>query len=691
MSTELLGRSVHSLEPQKKHVVLIWRHLERPRITQDVYDPQYRWKKEIVKKTDNWLYRPRVRTGFCQLFSTQYSVRGRLRVKHDHVVSRRATATTEVLKSLYTCEGIRDIFPSISCSREIDDMDNPQCGGSATVLTRLKSCEGLENNTISHSKTIIDILPHEIIGNIIDLVVTEHIEFMPIEDRIEREEEPFYLWLHSTHVCRRWRQIALQTPKIWRRILITSQDCINAMLERSRNTLLQVFAHDWESHQWKECADLICHVLSARPHRVETVELSISAKTKERIQSRMVNLRFPTLRRIRIHSEYCHNSDDNIISPPLPLHESALEDIDLRTWQFPLALLSLSTLTTHLKIEQPINCDAYIQFEELLDALHQMPNLQSLELKGSVESIDSIPNCHSTIHLPKLNSFALWAVDLFTATTLLQCLCLSTGTCNVELFLTGILTRNTEDEFAKTISNYFAHTPATILTIDLDFPGKNETIWFKAEAASNRMLTVSARSKVDIGGGRGMLSSLLSYLPTTEVHTLNLGDSAPNISNPSRIPDWWSAVNQQLRNVTALTIYSESYRGLIAALRPPASDSPLVDLDVPPPQPCFPNTPIQFPFQNLHHLEVSMSKVGEDVGRDLRDALIARRENGLAMPKTMSLYSDYDTSSYNSASVLMSDATYETLRELILSSEGTIKCNFCGPDRDPTQDWRTLR
>ncbi|EKM54860.1 uncharacterized protein PHACADRAFT_259015 [Phanerochaete carnosa HHB-10118-sp] len=55
----------------------------------------------------------------------------------------------------------------------------------------------------------------------------------------EPETRP-YAWIRCTHVCRRWRELALSSPFLWRRIVPTSPEWTQELLSRSRQTPLLV-------------------------------------------------------------------------------------------------------------------------------------------------------------------------------------------------------------------------------------------------------------------------------------------------------------------------------------------------------------------------------------------------------------------------------------------------------------------
>ncbi|KAI0074257.1 hypothetical protein K474DRAFT_1665596 [Panus rudis PR-1116 ss-1] len=557
-------------------------------------------------------------------------------------------------------------------------MEEIQCGNPSAPPSQLEPLNPPERIKVSYSKTIIDVLPDELIGDIIDLVVSEYLDSMAFGERMD-EEEPFYLWLHSTHVCRRWRQIALQTPKIWRRISITSKDCVLSMLVRSKNANLQVFAKDWGNKQRRKYADLVCHVLCARPHRVESVDLNISPKTYERIRRRLGDTSFTSLRQVRIYSDTDSGSPDIVLAnPPLRLRDSPrLEEIDLCSCVFPMRLLPLSNTTTCIKLQQLHERYANLEFEELLDVLQQMPNLKNLILCYSLKPIDNVPSTLTSVALSKLRLISLQGVTMFTTTTLLHCLHFPT-TCDVEIQLTETLVRGSEDVFARDIADHFVDTPATTLEIDFSF-SPEERISFGARTASNRSLAVTAYSEVDAGGGRSMLTSLLSYLPTSKVRTLILSDRSHSLLDPENPPVWWMPLSHQLPNVETLKLDGDSRR-LVSALRAPTPTGyPPLPPTLPPTEPYIHNTPGWLPYRNLRQLDVIMMHVTEDIGMGLHETLEGRRENGLEVLKSVRLYSRYRWPPFEEDSALLSEATFKSL-QAVVGMDGSVECNLFGSD-----------
>ncbi|GJE90066.1 F-box protein [Phanerochaete sordida] len=59
---------------------------------------------------------------------------------------------------------------------------------------------------------------------------------------IQKTQPPYrpYSWISCTHVCRRWRELALSSPCLWRRIVPASPEWTEELLSRSRQTSLCV-------------------------------------------------------------------------------------------------------------------------------------------------------------------------------------------------------------------------------------------------------------------------------------------------------------------------------------------------------------------------------------------------------------------------------------------------------------------
>lgn len=190
----------------------------------------------------------------------------------------------------------------------------------------------------------------------------------------------FYHWIGITHVCRHWRIVALESPRLWQNILITTVqpkkiEVVVAFLLRSKRTPLHIKAVVVGQHSWK----LLGALLMREVHRTETMELHVHPADAEAIASnfpssapvlqvldvyadsksfgastvfpsRIVQCAMPALRELNIHDYYvdwsnmalprslrrlCVNSKSaQPVSPVvvlefLKVHGSFLEDLEM--------------------------------------------------------------------------------------------------------------------------------------------------------------------------------------------------------------------------------------------------------------------------------------------------------------------------------------------------------------------------
>ncbi|KAI0072611.1 hypothetical protein K474DRAFT_1775323 [Panus rudis PR-1116 ss-1] len=278
-------------------------------------------------------------------------------------------------------------------------------------------------STVGHSKeargTILDILPIELIAEIIDICIPGLYELRHNRSIIEIQP-PFYSWLKITHVCQRWRNIALQHPRIWRRIAVTSPECVHAMLARSKNAPLVLYAGDFDLPDTSQLVDMICQLLS-QTHRIEGIYFWLSDQTFQAIQSRLEVLRVPRLRFLK----WMVRGSATIDAIPIHLAESPLQEVCVSGVRSICSQLPSPTMASSVDIR-----NVPIPYDTLLDTLSCMPNLFDLTI--GTDAQHPLPLDRQPVHFPKLGSFRLWGTpDLVY---LLRALRLP-STCNVTVHL----------------------------------------------------------------------------------------------------------------------------------------------------------------------------------------------------------------------------------------------------------------
>lgn len=88
-----------------------------------------------------------------------------------------------------------------------------------------------ETHALSRSALLVHHLPNELLAEIISLAANSHKQTHP--------ESPAG-WIFLTHVCRLWREAALQHATLWREIDCEKLDRAKVFLQRSQSTMVHI-------------------------------------------------------------------------------------------------------------------------------------------------------------------------------------------------------------------------------------------------------------------------------------------------------------------------------------------------------------------------------------------------------------------------------------------------------------------
>ncbi|TFY64790.1 hypothetical protein EVG20_g5833 [Dentipellis fragilis] len=196
-------------------------------------------------------------------------------------------------------------------------------------------------------------------------------------------------WLYITHVCRRWRSVALKCPSLWRKMRFGHPDMVQAVIDRSDQETLAI---EWDDHdgyfQDKLDADLLFTAMR-HVHRVAT--LSICAPHKQ-LTSYISLLRHSVslerLTHLRVASQALLATQP--ISDTLP-YAPALHNF--RSDKYILSWLSpVFRSNTLVELRVGIIPRTATNVEQMFTALRNLPTLELLSL--NMESIyeDSWPS-----------------------------------------------------------------------------------------------------------------------------------------------------------------------------------------------------------------------------------------------------------------------------------------------------------
>lgn len=83
-------------------------------------------------------------------------------------------------------------------------------------------------------------LPEEILGEVFLHYQAHQLLWADSEDSEDYPCGKFYTWMEITHVCHRWREVALRMPLFWRNIKATRPEMVQLLLARSSYAPLHV-------------------------------------------------------------------------------------------------------------------------------------------------------------------------------------------------------------------------------------------------------------------------------------------------------------------------------------------------------------------------------------------------------------------------------------------------------------------
>ncbi|KAG2141294.1 hypothetical protein DEU56DRAFT_275835 [Suillus clintonianus] len=244
----------------------------------------------------------------------------------------------------------------------------------------------------SHNNPFISCLPPEILVDIFTYTVEETCNSLGA--------------MIATHVCRHWRQVALECPTLW-----TYIDCVRArwlaiLLERSKGAALIVIYS--LPHVLERCAE---QILSQLP-RIKVLRLCSFSFDADRIVDCLSSQPAPFLQKFRlgvIDGPHPHITD-TIFQGQAP----QLRSVELFQCIFSWTLFIFSGLRT-LDVRRVgfASCPTLLQ---LLSALKRMPGLEQLTL-------DLLPQSENTqlfheVSLARLKSIALHGLTIHTAISL---------------------------------------------------------------------------------------------------------------------------------------------------------------------------------------------------------------------------------------------------------------------------------
>ena len=421
------------------------------------------------------------------------------------------------------------------------------------------------NGTTRIYPPLIDRLPTEILSHIFRLL---WLETGP-HPRLDIESWPRYHPVHSsvihiTHVCRRWREIALDTPILWSRIDDTLPDRMVAFLQRSRSAPISLSTYLALPHQGTAGA-LVARVLDSCRARLRRLDVRLHAY--DIFTHSRINFAAPNLECLTVQCELYDGIE--VVHYPLLLQGQttslkALALLHIRHW----LPANLFPSLVHLNI-------SYFYMEEL--PLHMLshlladcPRLETLHI-GEVWSyplldLDLTPPVQK-VHMPYLRSISTCCTTLQTASHILSSLDLPSKT-RIRIHNAPVSAYTTADD--NRLPPLAFMQPLT----RLELAANNTALYLVAEGESAG-IWIQAKWE---GGSPSVWPAWLHQLPET-VPLASIATFHVSLADWSVLPGLLSCM-PSLSTLGAMTLpgdptHDPMISALQSSLEPPAPCAPL--------------------------------------------------------------------------------------------------------------------
>ncbi|CAL1715451.1 unnamed protein product [Somion occarium] len=186
------------------------------------------------------------------------------------------------------------------------------------------------------------------------------------------EAYEFQAWIHLTHVCSYWRNVALRRPKFWTHVDLTQEACARTFLERSADAEIHIYWMDGPG-------DL--RILSHLCHHADRIA-SITVKEESRDVTpilAMLNFSLPSLRAMTIcANKYTASGNrEGIACIPGASDSQRLTSLSLHSLVIPWTSTLYAGLQ-HLELRNQNRHWIQPSLTEFLDILDACPGLVTL-------------------------------------------------------------------------------------------------------------------------------------------------------------------------------------------------------------------------------------------------------------------------------------------------------------------------
>ncbi|KAJ8514623.1 hypothetical protein ONZ45_g7850 [Pleurotus djamor] len=213
-------------------------------------------------------------------------------------------------------------------------------------------------------------------------------------------KKPYAPRLRASQVCRLWRNVAINTPRLWNSIYSHSKlDLAKLFLERSKSTPLYINTIDTPN------TDLLALWFS-HPGRLKGIQLNHSYYYRSSWIPLFNSLKAPNLETLELRTTHSTKLE---FAPEVDVdHVPPLRDVKLVQCYFDIRNPFLSQVRT-LYIHYNQNSHLEPMLEVML-ALKEMQHLESLELTDLLRFSEDVPG-DLLIELPQLKHFKIGVKD----------------------------------------------------------------------------------------------------------------------------------------------------------------------------------------------------------------------------------------------------------------------------------------
>ena len=426
----------------------------------------------------------------------------------------------------------------------------------------------------------ISTLPPELLARIF--------RFLILED-LGRFGVPMEFWFKATHVCRHWRQVALDDSSLWARVTVTessSSDWVREMLVRARNTPLDINFMGEPSPG--VLSKLPPHISHTRQLRLRELHRHHSQRVKD-----ICALEAPELEHFEL--EFLARSPvpfRQIAGPTLfkgrtpRLRRLILSQISI-PWSFiPRGQLTELKINLSRRTSTP-NDSGPDDSNQLIDLLVDSPELKVLVLESCLPPMSSQVSRGQAIHLPRLSHLCLGGSTPHVTSWLRKLKPHSSAVLHLRCISESPSTHD-DYEIIPLISAHF-HNPTPVefksfRVTTVNCLGRRHNVdvvasitppkltayhsrIFEGDMDSEAELTLSFDGLSAFGSSTqgDTLRQLCSMLPISNLEFLSI--SASNVDESVN----WYELFQDCKKVTTIQARGDGADGLMRSLAPPGS------------------------------------------------------------------------------------------------------------------------